>query len=71
MKKRYCLDTSGLSNPLENMPQDIHVSLWNQVMAVIAGGHLAVTQEIYGELTHLAGAVGECIKDNHANLVGR
>jgi hypothetical protein len=26
--KKYCLDTSGLSNPLEFMPEDIHVTLW-------------------------------------------
>lgn len=69
MNKKYCLDTSGFSNPLEAMPQDIHVSLWDQVKLAIEGGHLAVTQEIYGELTHLPGALGECISENQSNLL--
>ena len=27
--KKYAFDTSGISNPLESMPEDIHESLWN------------------------------------------
>lgn len=69
MNKKYCLDTSGFSNPLEAMPQDIHVSLWNQIKMVIASGNLAVTQEIFGELRHIQGGVGECIMANEANIL--
>lgn len=66
--KKYCLDTSGLSNPLEAMPADIYVSLWAQIEARITGGDLACTAEIYEELTHLEGPIGDCIKDNEPNL---
>lgn len=69
MTKMYCFDTSGISNPLEVMPEDIHESMWAKVMEVIAAGKIAVTTEIYQELTHIPGAVGECIKTNKANLV--
>lgn len=66
--KKFCLDTSGLSNPLELMPADIYVSLWAQIQARIVNGDLACTAEIYDELTHLEGAVGDCIRDNESNL---
>jgi len=26
--KKYAFDTSGISNPLESMPEDIHESIW-------------------------------------------
>lgn len=50
------------------MPADIYVSLWTQIQARISRGDLACTAEIYDELTHLGGAVGDCIRDNEANL---
>ena len=62
--KAYCLDTSGLSNPLESMPEDIHAILWSQISTVILAKRIAVNKEIYDELTHLPGAIGECIKSN-------
>lgn len=66
--KGYCLDTSGLSTPLENMPEDIHTVLWSSVAKLIEGGKFAVTTEIYEELELLPGSIGECIKNNKDNL---
>lgn len=67
--KKYCLDTSGLSTALEQMPEDIHVTLWSRIMAIIVAGDLAVTREIYDELIHIQGPVGDCIRANEPALV--
>jgi hypothetical protein len=67
--KAYCLDTSGLSNPLETMPEDIHRSLWRRVAAIIESGRMAATAEIYDELTHLEGPIGDCIRVNKAQIL--
>ena len=56
--KKYCLDTSGLSNPLESMPEDIHSSLWLKIAGLVVDGKFAVTAEIYEELGHLPGPIG-------------
>ena len=66
--KKYCIDTSGLSNPLESMPSDIYVGLWSQITLRITAGNLACTSEIYEELTHLDCTIGQCINDNECNL---
>lgn len=66
---KYCLDMSGLSNPAQHMPQDIHASLWKQVEALIVVGTFATTAEVYEELTHIPPPVGECIRANEAALV--
>lgn len=66
--KTYCLDMSGLSTPLEYMPEDIHTALWAQVAKLIIDGKFAVTTEIYEELEHLPGPIGECVKKNKGNL---
>ena len=60
----YCLDTSGLSAPLEFMPEDIHPSIWAGVAGLIDDEKFAVTTEIYDELSHIAGTIGDCIKKN-------
>lgn len=62
--KAYCLDTSGLSNPLEGMPEDVHTTLWRLVAERIEIGKFAVTKEIYDELCHLQGPIGDCIRIN-------
>ena len=67
--KRYCLDTSGLSNPLQNMPEDIYVSLWKSVCNQIQLGHFATTQEVYDELSLLPGVLGNFIKAHKAEMV--
>lgn len=67
--KKYCIDTSGLSNPLESMPQDIHSSMWVRVFDILGNGSVAVTREIFDEMVHIDGGVGDFIKDNAKNLV--
>ncbi len=68
--KRYCFDTSGISNPLESMPEDIHESMWSGFKTkCLESGIIAVTQEIYSEMEHITGSVGQCIKDNKDNLL--
>ena len=67
--KTFCVDTSGFSNPLESMPEDIHESMWAKVMAIIEKGQIAVTAEIYDEMVHIPGTVGKCIKDHKAEMV--
>ncbi len=62
--KKYCLDTSGLSNPIQSLPEDIHVSLWSQVCDKIKQGVFAATTEIYDELVRIPGSVGQCLKDH-------
>lgn len=69
--KRYCLDTSGLSNPLDNMPEDIpyYQPIWNTVQNKIRQGVFAVNKEIYDELCRLPGSIGSCIGNNKDNLL--
>lgn len=67
--KECCFDTSGFSNPLETMPEDIHVAIWSQVREVIASGIVAVTPEIYAELERLRGELGDCIRNNKSQMV--
>jgi hypothetical protein len=68
--KKYCFDTSGISTPLETMPEDIHESMWARFKTqLLKTGLIAVTQEIYQEMEHITGSVGQCIKDNKASLV--
>lgn len=66
---KYCLDMSGLSNPAQSMPQDIHTSLWGQIEALIASGTFATTTEVFEELTHIPPPIGDCIKENQSHLV--
>lgn len=67
--KRYCLDMSGFSNPIQDMPEDIHVTLWEQLCDRVRHGDFAATEEVYEELTHIPGQVGQCIKDHKAEIV--
>ncbi len=67
--KKYCLDTSGISNPLEFMPEDIYGGLWVQVQARIASGIFAVNTEIFTELKLIQGTTGGCLRANKSNLL--
>lgn len=67
--KRYCFDTSGISNPLQAMPEDIHDWIWILVRDLIEEGSIAVTTEIYDEMTHIGGQVGACIRANRKAMV--
>lgn len=67
--KEYCFDMSGLSNPLETMPEDIHKTMWARICEILASGRVAVTKEIYEEMTHIPGSVGDCILKHQDQLV--
>jgi hypothetical protein len=67
--KKYCFDTSGFSNPLEAMPEDIHDSMWTKVKAIIADGQIAVTAEIYDEMERMGGDFGQYVKDHKAEML--
>lgn len=59
---KYCLDTSGLSSPYEDRPEDIHVTMWNFIRQHIADGHTAVTKEIFDEIVLINGGLGDFLK---------
>lgn len=65
---QYCVDTSGLSHPYEEIPEDIHASLWQKVRETIANGQVAVTQEIFDEIIHINGGLGDYL-NNSKNLI--
>jgi hypothetical protein len=46
------------------MPEDVALyrPVWDCVIAAIKSGKIAVTAEIYAELCHITGNVGECIR---------
>lgn len=67
--KQYCLDTSGLSHPLQIQPEDLFPRLWAQVHDRIESGRFAVTEEIYEELALLPGNTGACIARSKGVLV--
>lgn len=67
--KKYCFDTSGISNPLENMPIDIHGSLWEQLLEFFESGNVAITTEIFDEMVLLPDGIGERIKAAKDTLV--
>ncbi len=68
--KKYAFDTSGISNPLESMPEDIHESIWKTFKeTILPSGIIAVTQEIYDEMGSIQGSVGQAIKDNKTNIL--
>jgi hypothetical protein len=69
--KVYCFDTSGLSNPHEAMPEEIAVfqPIWACVRQCIVEGRIATTAELYAEMCHITGEVGECIKANKGQML--
>jgi len=67
--KKYCFDTSGISNPLQRMPDDIFPSLWKKVVTIIESGRVAITTEIYDEMVNIRGMVGDCIIRNKQLMV--
>ncbi len=48
--RRYVMDTSWISNPVMDLPQDIHVSLWQRVAALLEEGAFCWNQEIWEEM---------------------
>ncbi len=68
--KKYCFDTSGITNPLHTVPEDIHPTLWNRIARLIESGNIAVTAEIYGELKGTVHSpIGEVIDTHQSGLV--
>jgi hypothetical protein len=67
--KRYCLDTSAFSNPMEAMPEDIYERLWSELCERVEAGVFATTAEVYSELTHLMGNVGNCVQVHKDKLL--
>jgi hypothetical protein len=67
--KKYCFDTSGISNPLETMPEDIHASMWTKVVEIFESGSVAVTTEIYEEMVLVPGMIGNCINGHKEQLL--
>ena len=59
---KYCLDTSGLSNPFLEMPEDIYVSLWPKVMSSMDAGVFCWNYEIAEELKTIFGTLGDRLK---------
>jgi Domain of unknown function (DUF4411) len=66
---KYCVDTSGLSHPYEEIPEDIHPSLWKRVRGTIAAGHVAVTEEIFDEITKIRGGLGDYLDKKKALIL--
>lgn len=68
--KKYCLDTSGLSNPLQLMPEDIYPSVWAAIEPLVGSGIFALTSEIYAEMSEgIYGRMGDYIRQNESSLV--
>jgi hypothetical protein len=67
--KKYCFDTSGLSNPWIELPDKIFASVWDQVIERLESGVIGVTKEIYDELQLIPGRLGECIKRHKGQLL--
>jgi hypothetical protein len=61
---KYCLDTSGFSNPVLDLPEHIYVSLWPQIYSKIDSGLFCWNVEIGDELQLLTGSLGSCLKKN-------
>ncbi|KAF0104647.1 MAG: hypothetical protein FD144_1176 [Rhodospirillaceae bacterium] len=63
--KRLCIDTSGLTQPFRTYRQNIFPRLWDDVFEILASGEVAMTQEIFDEITAgrgdaLTSHVGTC-----------
>lgn len=65
---KYCVDTSGLSHPYEEIPEDIHESLWKRVRSTIADNHVALTTEIFDEVVQIGG-LGDYLAANKALML--
>lgn len=66
---KYCVDTSGLSHPYEEIPEDIHASLWVRVKQSISNGHVAVSKEIFDEIVKIQGSLGNHLNTNQALIL--
>ncbi|WP_425906817.1 DUF4411 family protein [Nitrobacter sp. TKz-YC02] len=67
--KKYCFDTSGISNPLETMPEDIHKTMWAGFCERVESGSIATTTEIHSEFCYIPGDVGKRLISSKSLLV--
>jgi hypothetical protein len=67
--KKYCFDTSGISNPLETMPEDIHRTMWAEFRQRIEAGLIAATTEIHDEMRRIPGDIGNCLTGHKLTIV--
>lgn len=53
------------------MPEDVpyYRPIWECVIAAIEAGKIGVTPEIYNELCHITGEIGECIRSSKDKLL--
>ncbi|WP_299963619.1 DUF4411 family protein [uncultured Roseobacter sp.] len=61
MTHKYCLDTSGFSNPLMEMPEDIHKTLWPSVVSRVQAEIFCWNYEIANEMASIQGAIGNAL----------
>lgn len=69
--KLYSFDMSGLSNPYQTMPEAVAIyrPIWDCVRQCIADGKIGATTEIYEELTHIRGELGDAIHKHKSDLI--
>lgn len=58
---KYCLDTSGLSTPVLQMPEDLYISLWGKVIPLIQNEVFCWNREIGNQLASIRGKVGQAL----------
>ncbi len=60
---KYCLDTSGLSNPYVNMPEAVYPTVWNPIYSLIQSNLLCWNEEIDAELQLIQGKLHSVLKN--------
>ena len=68
--KKFVLDTSGLSKPIQDMPPHRHKRLWNCIKQSIGNGVFATTEEVFEEeMLLLPDGIGAYMADNRSSIV--
>lgn len=60
---RYCLDTSGVSNPWHALPERVFPTLWVKVRACIENDCFCWNDNIAVELRNFKGAIGDALRN--------
>jgi len=58
----YGLDTSTLVTVYREMPQDIHISLWDAIEELVTDGRLFMPRDAYEELTRVDDGLADWVK---------
>lgn len=64
---KYCLDTSGFSNPLMQQRETVYVSLWQRIRILISNGTFCWNAEIAAELEGIHGETGQMLQHCNGN----